>query len=125
MMNFILWALQVVLALKFLSVAFTHGLRPDPAKMERGNQRFGAAARPLLIGIAVGVAMCAVTLVLPAAIAAAAWLIPWAAAILAVMMLGAIGFHLACRDNPKTWVSLVLFALAAFVAYGRWVIAPL
>jgi hypothetical protein len=41
------------------------------------------------------------------------------------MMLVAVGFHIACRENPKTAVSLVLFALAAFVAYGRWMIAPL
>jgi len=124
-MNIVLWVLQVVLAVKFLSVAYTHGLRPDPAKMQRGNQRFGAAARPLLIVIALAVSLCAVVLVLPAATGAAAWLAPWSAALLAVMMLAALGFHLACRENPKSVVSLVLFALAAFVAYGRWVIAPL
>jgi hypothetical protein len=124
-MNIILWVLQIVLAVKFLSVAVTHGLRPDPAKMQRGVQRFGAAARPLLIAIAAAVSLCAVGLVLPAVIRSASWLVPWSAALLAAMMLGAAGFHLACRDNPKTWVSLVLFAPAAFVAYGRWVIAPL
>jgi hypothetical protein len=124
-MNIILWVLQAVLAVKFLSAAYTHGLRPDPAKMERGNQRFGTAARPLLIGIAAAVSLCAVGLVLPAVVRSAAWLVPWSAALLAAMMLGAAAFHLACRDNPKTWVSLVLLALAAFVAYGRWMIVPL
>lgn len=124
-MNIVLWVLQIVLAVKFLSVGYTHGLRPDPAKMQRGDQRFGAAAPPLRIVIALAVSVCAVALVLPAAIGAAAWLAPWSAALLAVMMLGAIGLHLACRDNPKTAVSVALFALAAFVAYGRWAIAPL
>jgi putative oxidoreductase len=124
-MNIVLWALQVVLAVKFLSVGFTHGWRPDAAKMERGNRRLGAAARPLLIGIAVAVSLCAVALVLPLVVRTAGWLVPWSAALLAAMMLVAAGFHLACRETPKTWVSLVLFALAAFVAYGRWVIAPL
>jgi FtsH-binding integral membrane protein len=124
-MNVVLWVLQLALAVKFLSVGFTHGLRPDPEKMERGNRRFGAAARPLLIGIAAAVLLCAVGLVLPALVGAAAWLVPWAAAVLAAMMLGAIGFHLACRDVPKTWASAILFALAALVAIGRGVIAPL
>jgi hypothetical protein len=124
-MNILLWGFQIVLAVKFLSVAYTHGLRPDPAKMERGNRRFGAAARPVLIGIAVAVSLCAVALVLPAVIGALAWLVPWSAALLALMMLAAAGFHLACRENPRTIVSVVLFALAAFVAYGRFVIAPL
>ena len=124
-MNIVLWILQVVLAVKFVSVAFTHGLRPDPAKMQRGSQRFGAAARPLLILIALGAFLGAVALILPAATGIATWLTPWSAALLALMMLAAFGFHLACRENPKSVVSLVLFALAAFVAYGRWVIAPL
>jgi hypothetical protein len=37
--NILLWVLQIALAVKFLSVAYTHGLRPDPEKMQRGNQR--------------------------------------------------------------------------------------
>jgi hypothetical protein len=40
------------------------------------------------------------------------------------MMLLGVGFHVACRETPNIVVGLVLFALAAFVAYGRWVIAP-
>jgi DoxX-like family len=124
MMNIVLWVLQVVLAVKFLSVAYTHGLRPDPAKMQRGDQQFGAAARPLLIVIALAATLCAVALVLPAATGIATWLRPSSAALLALMMLGSVGFHIGCRENPKIVVSLVLFALAAFVAYGRWVIAP-
>jgi len=51
-MNIVLWALQIVLALKFVSVAYTHGFRADQTKMQRGNQRLGAVARPLLILIA-------------------------------------------------------------------------
>ena len=100
-MNIVLWVLQVVLAVKFLSVAYTHGLRPDPAKMQRGNQRFGAAARPLLIVIALAVSLCAVVLVLPAATGVATWLTPWSAALLAAMMLGAAGFHLPAATTPR------------------------
>ena len=124
-MNILLWVLQIVLAIKFVSVAYTHGLRPDPAKMQRGRERLGGTARPLLALVALSAFLCAVALVLPAATGVAAWLTPWAAMLLALMMLAAVGFHLACRENPKTVVSLVLFVLSAFVAYGRWVIAPL
>jgi hypothetical protein len=124
-MNILLWILQIVLAVKFASVAYTHALRLDPAKMARGRDRFGAAARPLLILIALGTLLGALALVLPAATGILPGLTPWAAALLALMMLAAAGFHLACRENPKTIVSLVLFALAAFVAYGRWFLVPL
>ena len=123
-MNIVLWVLQVALAVKLVSVAYTHGIRPDPTKMERGLQRLGAAARPLLTLIAVAAFLGGVGLVLPALTGIMTWLTPLSAAVLALMMLVAIGFHVACRETPNVVVGLVLFVLAAFVAYGRWVIAP-
>jgi hypothetical protein len=123
-MNIALWILQIVLGLKFVSVAYTHGLRPDKTKMQRGVQRLGALAWPLLTLIALCAFLGAVGLVLPAATGILTWLTPLAAALLALMMLLAVGFHVACRETLNIVVGLILFALAAFVAYGRWVIAP-
>lgn len=123
-MNVFLWALQIILALKFVTVTYTHGLRPDETKMERGTERLGTLARPLLRLIALCALVGAVTLILPAATGTLSWLTPWSAALLALMTLFAVGFHLACRENPNIVVGLILCALAAFVAYGRWVIAP-
>jgi VIT1/CCC1 family predicted Fe2+/Mn2+ transporter len=124
-MNIVLWVTQIVLAVKFASVAYTHGLRPDPAKMQRGRERLGAAARPLQLGVALGALLGAAGLVLPAATGTWAWLTPWAAALLALMMLGALGLHRVCRERPNPLPGLILFALAAFVAVGRWLLAPL
>ncbi len=124
-MNTVLWILQLVLCLKFLTVVFNHGIRPDTAKMQRGNQHLGTATRPILIFIALLALLGSLGLVLPFFIRSLVWLVPWAAALLALMNLAAIGFHLSCRETPKVWVSLILFALAAFTAYGRWVLAPL
>jgi VIT1/CCC1 family predicted Fe2+/Mn2+ transporter len=123
-MNVLLWALQIVLALKFVSVTISHGLRPDETKMQRGRQRLGVFAGPLLALSAVGAFLGGVGVVLPAATGFLPWLTPWSAALLAVMMVFAAGFHIACRESPKIWVSVILCVLAAFVAYGRWVIAP-
>ena len=122
-MNIVLWALQIVLAVKFVSVAYTHGLRPDETKMQKGIQRLGAATRPLLSLIALGAFLGGVALILPAT-GMLTWLTPWSAALLALMMLVAVGLHVACRESPNSLVGLVLFTLAAFVTYGRWVIAP-
>jgi uncharacterized membrane protein YphA (DoxX/SURF4 family) len=124
-MNILLWILQIALAIKFISVAFTHGLRTDQPKMQQAIERMGVAARPLLIAAAIDTFVCAVGLVLPAASGILPWLTPWAAAALAVTMLFAIGLHTVSRETPNTWASLFLFALAAFVAYGRFAIAPL
>ena len=123
-MNIVLWVLQAALAVKFVSVAYTHGIHPDPTKMQRGLQRWGAAARPLLILIALSVFLGGVSLVLPALTGIMTWLTPLSAALLALMMLVAVGFHITCRETSNVLVGLVLFVLAAFVAYGRWVIAP-
>jgi VIT1/CCC1 family predicted Fe2+/Mn2+ transporter len=124
-MNVVLWVLQGILAVKFISAAYSHGIRPNPEKMERGTKRFGARTRPLLVLASVGIILGAVALVLPAAVGSLAWLAPWAAAALAVMMLAGFGFHIACREGPIILAGLVLCAMAAFVAYGRWVLAPL
>jgi len=124
-MNLVFWALQIILAIKFLSVAYTHGLRPGRSEMQSAMERLGAAARPLLIVVALSTFAGALALVLPAAAGLWTGLVPWAAAMLSLMMLGAIGFHVACREEASVVPGFVLLALAAFVAYGRWVMVPL
>lgn len=114
-MNTFLWALQVILAVKLLTVTFNHGLRPDPGKMKRGRDWLGAAARPLLGAEASLALLVALTLVMPAT----QGFLQWTASLSALMMLLATGFHLRCREEPKVWVSLILFGLAAILAYGR------
>lgn len=124
-MNIALWVIQIVLAVKLLTAAYSHALRPDPNKMPHGLQRWGAATRPLLLLSGLGMLFGSICLVLPGALGLWPGLTPWAAAVLAVLMLVGAGLHLGCRDKPNAWVGLVLFALAAFVAIGRWVLAPL
>jgi VIT1/CCC1 family predicted Fe2+/Mn2+ transporter len=124
-MSIFLWVLQAVLAVKFVSVAHTHGFRRDKADMQRGIERMGAVSRPLLTLVAVSTFLAAVGLILPAVLRVLSWLVPFSAALLALMVLVGIGFHVICRERPKIVVGLVLFVLAAFVAYGRWMIAPL
>jgi hypothetical protein len=124
-MNTVLWILQGILCVKLLSAAYTHAIRPDAAAFAKGMERLGGAAQPLLILVALGTLGTAIALVLRTVVQVPTWLTPAAAALMAVMMLAATGFHLACREMPNVWVSLVLFALAAFVAYGRWALAPL
>jgi hypothetical protein len=114
-MNTLFWALQIILAIKLLTVTFNHGLHPDPVKMQRGRDRFGCAARPLLISIAGLTLLTGLGLIL----SIASGFLPLTASFTALLMLIATGFHLRCRETPKVWVSLILFALAMFLAYGR------
>jgi hypothetical protein len=123
-MNLVLWALQAILAIKLLSAAYTHGVRPDASKMQRGVVAYGAATRPLLVVIAGAVTLAAVALVVPGLTGLHSSATVLAAAAVAVLMLVAIVFHVRCRDKPVPWVGLVLAAMAAFVAYGRWALVP-
>jgi hypothetical protein len=43
---------------------------------------------------------------------------------MSIMLLASIFFHVKFREKPQVFVSVILFAFAAFVAYGRWVLAP-
>lgn len=124
-MNVILWIVQVVLTLKFLSVTISHGLRQDAEKMQRGVERFGRFTQPVLVLTALGTFVTSVGLILPPVLGVMTWLTPLSAALLALMMLLGLGFHIGCRERPYIWVAVILFALAAFVAYGRWMLAPL
>ena len=114
-MNILLWALQIIVAIKLLTVTFNHGLRPNPLKMQRGRERFGRAVGPLLLIIAGLTLLTALGLVLPIL----SRFLPWSASFTALMMLIGTGFHLRCREEPKVWVTAILFIMAVFLVYGR------
>ena len=124
-MGTLLWILQAILCIKFISVACTHGFGRGNTEMQQAKQKMGGAARPLLALAALGMFLCGVSLITPVVSVDLAWLVPWGAAMLAMLMLVSIGLHLAGREKPKIVADLVLLAMAAFVAYGRWVLAPL
>jgi hypothetical protein len=124
-MNLILWIVQIILAIKFLSVVFSHGFRQGQVKMQQGIQKMGASTPLLLSAIAILLFLGGAGLILPGALGFLPWLVPYSAALLAVMMLVSIPLHLHCREDAKVFVSIILFALCALVAIGRWLILPL
>jgi uncharacterized membrane protein len=64
-------------------------------------------------------------LILPALTNILPVLTAWAAVGIAAVMLLAAVFHFNRKENQNIIFNLVLFALAAFVAYGRFVLEPL
>lgn len=99
-MNTIFWALQVILAVKFVAQAYTHVFRTDQPQWQPGLQKMGARARLVLTFSA----LClpgALGLILPAATGILTWLTPLAAALLALLMLRGTWFHVACRERPN------------------------
>ncbi len=53
------------------------------------------------------------------------WLTPLAAAGFAIIMAGAVVFHLSCEERSNAIGTAVMFILASFVVYIRWQIVSL
>jgi putative oxidoreductase len=115
-MNRVLWTLQVLLALAFVA----HGvlfLVPPPdiavlmnAFLPRWFQLFLGVAE-ILAGV--GLTVPGVTRIMPA-------LVPAAAVGVMIVMVSATVLHLTRGEYSSAATTVVLLAIASFVAYGRW-----
>jgi uncharacterized membrane protein YphA (DoxX/SURF4 family) len=122
-MDTALWILQILLALAFAAAGLIHATRRDSAS---GPMAWMLdVPKPLLTTIGILELAGAAGLVLPPATGIATWLTPLAAALLALLMVFAAVFHLR-RDGESmnAAFNLIVGAVAAFVAYGRLVLAP-
>ena len=123
-MNVALWIVQILLALMFLFHGYTMWFPSE--SLSQGGMAYIFAIPPTfrrLIGTAE--LLAAVGLILPALTGILPVLTPLAAVGLVVLMLSAAIFHIPRREYPNVAFNLILLALAAFVAYGRFVLVPL
>ena len=121
-LNAVLWVLQVLLALLFLWAGGIKLVLPL-------EKLAGPVALPGLFLRFLGVVevLGGIGLVLPGLLRIRPGLTPLAAAGLVILMIGAVGITLAAGGSGA-WMALipaVTGLLAAFVAYGRWRLAPL
>jgi hypothetical protein len=124
-MNTIFWFLQIILAVKFATEACTHLFRMGQRQWRVALGKMGGRARLALIVSAVCADLGAVGLIVPAATGILPWLTPLAAALLALLMLRGILFHIRCRARPNVWAGIIVIVLCALAAYGRWVLVLL
>jgi len=120
-MNILLWVLQALLALAF----FAHGcllVFPPAAVADQMN-----ASLPRWFQLFLGVAevLAAVGLTLPGATRIQPWLVPCAAAGIMIVMISATIFHAMRGEVSSAITTAVLLAVATFIAYMRWRVAPI
>jgi len=118
-MTYALWVVQALLALLFLFAGVAKLIMPIE-EMTKAIQMPGAFLRFIAVVEILG----ALGLILPSLLRIRPWLTPLAAAGLVIIMIGATVLSL----TIGTVVALVPFGvglLAAFVAYGRWKLAPI
>jgi hypothetical protein len=120
-MNIVLWVVQVLLAVAFLA----HGvlfLWPPPEIAVQMN-----ASLPRWFQLFLGVAevLAAVGLTLPALMRIMPWLVTWAAGGIMIVMVSATVFHLVRGEMSSAAVTLLLLAMATFVAHMRHRVLPI
>ena len=118
-LNLWLWVVQVMLAGFSLMAGYNHGVRPlDEAVV---TSTWIASVSPALVRF-IGLAELAAAagLILPAATRVMPALTPLAALGLAIIMALAIPFHLMRGEANIIGLHIVVLALAAFVAWGRF-----
>ncbi len=118
-MTYTLWSIQGLLALLFL---FAGGMKLvlPVEEMTKQIQLPGLFLRFIGVAEVVG----AIGLILPGLLRIRPGLTPLAAAGLVIIMIGATVVTLVNGMIAPTLISLVVGLLAAFVAYGRWRLAP-
>jgi uncharacterized membrane protein YphA (DoxX/SURF4 family) len=122
-LNITLWVIQVVLAAMYLMAGYqkTFG---DLAVVVKTIFWVAYTPAPLVRFIGTCELLGAVGLILPAALKIRPQLTTLAAAGLSLIMLLANILHIYRGEYYVLPMTLLLLAMAAFVAYGRWKLAP-
>ena len=123
-MTYVLWIIQVLLALLFLFAGGTKLVIPPDVLASMGSPNQIPLPGWLVRFVGAAEVLGALGLILPGLLRIKPWLTPLAAAGLAVIMTGAVALTVAADGMGAGLAPLLVGLLAAFVAYGRWRLAP-
>ena len=123
-MTYALWIVQGLLAALFLFAGGTKLILPLDVLMSMGSPNQIQLPGWFVRFIGVAEVLGALGLILPGLLRIRPGLTPLAAAGLVIIMIGATGVTLTGGDIAPALIPLVVGCLAAFVAYGRWRLAP-
>ena len=119
-MNVVLWIVAGVLAAAFLGAGLMKLGQPKKKLADSGMGWTNDFSDGAVKAIGALEVLGALGLILPAVFDVATVLVPIAATGLALLMLGAAATHARRKESQMIVVNVVLFALAAFVAWGRF-----
>ena len=122
-MHIVLWVLQVLAALLYAASGVMKVFLFD--KVSKDVPSFGALPRGAWTVLGILELICAVGLIVPAALRWQPVLTVVAASILAVESLVFIAVHFRYREITPIVMSAVLGLVMTFVAYGRFALKPI
>ena len=116
-----LWIVQILLALVFLMAGFMKTTKPKEALQDKMAyvEDFSQGTVRLIGALEI---LAAIGLVLPVLTGVLPWLTPLAALGLVLTMVGAAITHVRRGEYQMIVGNVALLALAAFVAYGRFIV---
>jgi len=120
-MNVALWIVQALLGALFVFA----GVMKFVMSVEEMTKQIPGMPGWFLHFIGVAEVLGGLGLILPGLVRIRTGLTPLAAACLVVIMIGATVISLKIAPAAQALLPLVVGLLAAFVAYGRWRVAPL
>jgi hypothetical protein len=116
-MTIAFWIIRFILAIKCLTITYTHGFRQSLPSMQEASKKLGRFSHLLLYFISAAAFFAASGLILPDLLGVSKWISPSAAGLLSIMLICSLLFHLKAREKPKLFVSAVLCGMALFVVF--------
>lgn len=121
-MNRALWVVQILLGVYFVAIGVMHFIVPDGLPDQMSWMYDLSTGLHVVSGVAE--ILGGLGLILPAATGIQTRLVPLAATGLAIVMVGAIVYHVGRSETQNVFFNLVLIVVLGFVAYGRTVLHP-
>ena len=119
-MNVVLWILAGALAVAMLGAGGLKLVTPKDGLADKGMELGDATSRRDQGRSASLEVLGGIGLVVPALVNIAPVLVPWAAVGVAIMMAGAVVFHLRRKEIQGSLPAVALLVMAVVVAWGRF-----
>jgi len=121
--NTVLWVLQWLFGVYFIAIGVMHFIVPEglPGPMEWMYDLSDT------VHVVVGIAeiLGGIGLIVPSLTRIQPQLTVYAAAGLVLVMIGAVVFHIDRGEGASVGTNVIIGAVLAFIAYGRWKVAPI
>lgn len=122
-MNIALWVIQILVGLLFILSGGAKATQPIPALANRMTF-VNSFSEPFVRFIGVAEFLGGIGLIIPAATGILPWLTIVAAGGLAIIMTGAVVYHVQHRETNEIIPTGVLLLLAVLVLVGRLAVSP-
>ncbi len=125
-MNTVIWILQGLIALMFAMAGFMKLSKSKEELKKQGSMAWVSDVSSSNIKLIGSLEiLAAIGLIVPQLTGILSWLTPLAALGLVFTMIGALSLHIRRGDGRQALVvNVMLLLIAAFVAYGRYMLVP-